>query len=340
MLKLKKIAILISIILLSLIFTSCKNEQVDKIEDYIIIEENIIIGEGTEYELDGILTLPEGIDKNLSAVVLVHGSGPSDMNETAYAYKPFKDIAEYLTSQGIAVLRYDKRTYSHNVKITAEIKNLTVKEETIEDAILAADLLKNDSRINNEKVFIIGHSLGGILAPRIDAEGGNFAGLIILAGSPRLFSEIWYDQAMNEIETLPDNQRNLGTAQVKEYMKFFNNFNNMTDEEAKNFSFMGATGYYFKDMDSHPVNDYLNNILKPMLIMQGEKDFQVFADKDFILYQELLQGRDNITFKLYPELNHFFITSTTGTINEYSTEDNVDLNVLKDIASWIKTILK
>src|SRR5690606_25620835 len=102
-----------------------------------LVEEGVIVGEGTPFELNGTLTLPKQNNGNLPAVVLVHGSGPSDQDETVYAYKPFRDLAWGLAQQGIAVIRYDKRTYAYGAKMAHEENNITVHEETVEDAIRA-----------------------------------------------------------------------------------------------------------------------------------------------------------------------------------------------------------
>lgn len=333
----KKTVIFILTAALIITMTACKKKGYQEEQVYEIMNEDIIIGKGTEWELNGMLTLPKNAAEKLPAVVLIQGSGGHDMDEAAFAYKPFKDIAEYLASRGIAVLRYDKRTFTYSSEMAKNYKDITIKEETIDDAIAAADLLKNDSRIASEKIFILGHSLGGMVAPRIDAEGGNFAGIIICAGSPRRLADIWYDQQIAELNTLPDDQKETWQAQIDECMGYFNQFKYMPDEETKKYTLVGASGYYYKDLDAYPSNEYLKNTDKPVLIMQGGKDFQVSADKDFMQYQELLQDKANVTFKLYPNLNHFFITSKTGTISEYTKRDTVNSEVLKDIADWIKT---
>jgi len=315
---------------------ACKTGQIKSQEiTYEVINEAITVGEGSEWELSGVLSLPANAKGKIPAVVLVHGSGPQDMDSTIYANKPFKDIAEYLASRGIAVLRYNKRTFTHPAKIMENFQDFTVKEETVDDAILAANILRNDSRINSEKIFLIGHSLGGMVAPRIDAEGGNFAGIIIFAGSPRRFADIWHDQALDAIALLSDSDKIIGQAQIAEIMGYFDMFADMTDEEAKQGILLNATGYYWKDLDSYPSNEYLVKTDKPVLIMQGGKDFQVLAEKDFAQYQTLLSGKANVTFKLYPELSHLFITSTTGTIDEYAIGGHVDFVVLDDIVNWI-----
>ena len=326
----KKLALLL---LCLFVFTACSGETTP----YGFTSEDIVVNAGTEYELQGLLTIPSGVKGKVPAVVLVHGSGGHDMDETAHAYKPFKDIADYLSANGIAVLRYDKRTFTHAAKMVENIGELTIKDETIDDAIAAAELLRADDRIDSDKIYLLGHSLGGMVAPRIDAESGNlFAGIIIWAGSPRTFGEIWIDQAEAELLTLPEDQHALGRQQIDTVKQLFADLPTISDAEAKEMYLLGATLYYYKDLDSHPAENYLRDMTKPILIMQGGKDFQVYADKDFAEYQRILDGKDNVTFKLYPELNHFFITSTTGTAAEYMKRDTVSEEVLKDITDWIK----
>ena len=329
----KKILLIFICLAISICFAGCKNESIDK--EYGILNEDIIIGEGTEYELEGILTLPEGVKGKVPAVVLVPGSGPSDKNLSRYNNSAFKDIADYLAKKGIASIRYDKKTYTYAEKIVDVIEEFTIKEEMMDDAVYASNLLKNDLRINNDKVFILGLSLGGMIAPRIDAEGGEFAGIIIMSGSPRKFSEILYDQNMAVVNSLEGENREKALQQLNDYMKPFDELETMSDEDAKKIILAGASGYYYKDLDSHPPEIYLKDSSKPIMILQGEKDFQVYADKDYVAYQEMLEGKVNVTFKLYPGLNHYLIKSTTGTVSEYQESNNVDETVLQDITNWI-----
>ena len=153
--------------------------------------EKITVGAGTDYPLKGLLTFPDDLSGPLPAVVMVHGSGASNMDEKVMKLKPFKDLAEGLAGHGVASLRYDKRTYAHGFKLIRQ-KNftVTVKEETIEDAILAIKMLKNDPRIDCDRIFILGHSMGAMLAPRIDAEGADVKGLILMAGTPNRLEDI------------------------------------------------------------------------------------------------------------------------------------------------------
>jgi hypothetical protein len=320
---------------------------------YEILEEKIIVGEGTPWELNGLLAMPKDAEGKVPAVVLIHGSGPSDMNGVPRAYPgwntPFKDIAEYLAEHGIAVIRYDKRTYSidHALELDRQFGgSFTVWHETIEDAVLAADILRSDARIDSDRIFIAGLSMGGMLAPRIHAEGGNFAGIISLAGSPRFFLEISKDQGfaanMEHIETLEGEEKEdalkLMQTYDEDFWDWWNEYLDLPDDEAKNTLVPGGgtSAYYWKDLQRNPASKFTEDITIPFLIMQGKADFQVYYDIDFVAWQELLAGRNNATFKLYEGLNHIFMVSTTGTIEEYAVPANVDRQVLADMAEWIK----
>ena len=183
-------------------------------------EEKIIVGKGTEFPLNGKLVLPENSEKPVPAVVFVHGSGSSDMDEKVMKLTPFKDLAEGLAKHGIASVRYDKRSFAHGRKMMKK-GDLTVREEVIEDAVLASEMLKNDPRIDPGKVFIIGHSMGAMLAPRIDAEGGNFKGLILLAGTLDTLEGVLFRQ-LDEMKNGKSKIMSwIASAQEKKFKKSF-----------------------------------------------------------------------------------------------------------------------
>ena len=308
-----------------------------------MIKENIVVGEGTKYPLKGILTLPEDRQTQVPAVVFVHGSGSSNMDEKVGKLTPFKDLAEGLAQLGIASVRYDKRSFAHPFKILRE-KIITVKEETIEDAILATELLKSDSRIDKDNIFIAGHSMGGMLAPRIDAEGGNYKGLILMAGSPRRLEEIMLDQNEAVMRSGKGLLQWFVNTQVAKISAMFEGMYELSDEEAKKKKVgNGTTLYYFKEMGEHQSSNYLVKLEKPILIMQGEKDFQATLENDFAAYKELLEDKKNVTFKVYENLNHLFVPSVYGNImkamKEYKVEQHIGKNVIKDLADWIFNVV-
>lgn len=301
-------------------------------------EKEIIVGENTRFPLKGKITSQKDV-KSETAVILVHGSGPQDMDETIFMNKPFRDIAWELAAQGIDVLRYDKRTYSHGSSFTQEdLDTFTVEQETIEDAILAAKLLKEKGYQN---IYLAGHSLGGMLSMRIEKDsGGIFSGIIVLAGSPRTLIDIIIDQNTNSIAMLTDEK------QIEESNKLIDAekdklsvFHSWSETELKENTVFGLPGFYAKDLLSFDTAELAREISKPILILQGSEDFQVFADKDFILWKEALAGFDNAEFILYEGLNHLFMVSqgeNKGTVDEYKIPSTVDKKVMDDIVSFIK----
>ena len=272
-----------------------------------MICEKIVVGEGTEYPLNGLLTLPDGAASPLPAVVMVHGSGPSNMDEKVMKLTPFKD---------------------------------TVKEETIDDALLAVALLKKDPRIDPERIYILGHSMGAMLAPRIDAEGGDVKGLILMAGTPCRLEEVVLRQLKQSSGGNPILKRIIGL-EYRIFAKKFDGLYQMPDEEAKKKKFAGNLSlYYFKEMGQKTAADYLLESRKPALILQGGKDFQVLAEDDFRRFRELLAGRENTIFRLYPDLNHIFVKGIYDDIlkasKEYKVERHIGDEVMDDIAAFIQ----
>ncbi|MCL2707636.1 MAG: alpha/beta fold hydrolase [Defluviitaleaceae bacterium] len=284
-------------------------------------EYPVVIGQGTDFPLKGILSVPDEFDGPLPAVVLVHGSGPGDMNLNAYGIAAFRDVAEYLSARGVAVLRYNKRTFEHGSKFSETFGNgFTVFEETIEDALRAKKLLEGDPRIDNEKIYVAGLSLGGMLAPRI-ASTGDFAGAIIMAGSPRSLIDIIRDQ----------NVYFVGLQEIGEEERAA-----ALDEAFEAIDRLAGERYYM-EMDEKPAANYLTNTDTPFLIMQGSKDFQVYADVDYALYKEIAGDKNNFTFRLYDGLTHLFTRSTMEypTTDDYIRGARVDEEPLADMLEWL-----
>lgn len=303
-------------------------------------EERIRIGSETAHPLNGVVSIPSQTAGKLPAVVLVHGSGPSNMDEKVGNNVPFKDLAVGLSDRGIAVLRYDKRTFVYGNEMKQN-PDLSVREETIEDAVLAADFLRNDSRIDHDRIYMIGHSLGGMLAPRIDAEGGNFAGLVIMGGSPRRFEELLIDQNHQVLESLNPFLKWIAQKQITSMSAKLTAIDNLSDEEAKAKKVLGkhVSAYYLKEMGEHSALNYLLQSEKPILILQGEEDFHVTVEKDFKGYEKALGAKTTVRFKLYPGLNHLFMPSVYGEIRkakkEYNVPQHVSPQVINDIADWV-----
>ena len=303
-----------------------------------MISEKVIVGKDSEYPLNGLLTLPDDLSKPVPAVVMVHGSGSSNMDEKVMKLTPFKDLAEGLAQHGVASLRYDKRSFAHGRKMMKE-GPITVKEETVDDAIKAVEMLKTDPRIDHDNVYILGHSMGAMLAPRIDAEGGDVKGLIMMAGSPYRMEDIVIRQLKQATQS-NSLMKFIGNLELKIFGKKFDGLYQMSEQEAKKKKFSGGVSlYYFQEMGRKTACDYLLENNKPVLIMQGGKDFQVLADDDYKEFEKQLSGRENTYFKLYPELNHLFVNGIYSDIlkasKEYSTERHIGDDVIQDIADFV-----
>ncbi len=302
-----------------------------------MICEKAVVGEGTEYPLNGLLTLPADRSGPAPAVVMVHGSGPSDMDEKIMKLTPFKDLAEGLAGHGVASLRYDKRTFAYGRRMAKA--GVTVKEETVDDAILAVGLLKRDPRIDRDRIFLLGHSMGAMLAPRIDAEGADVKGLILLAGTPYRLEEVVLRQ-MKQAGGSRSLLKWIGGLEYRLFAKKFAGLYEMSEEEAKKKRFAGNVSlYYFQEMGRKTAADYLLENKKPTLVMQGGKDFQVLAEDDFRRFRELLADRENTVFRLYPELDHAFVPALYDDIlkasKEYGAERRIGGDVTGDIAAFI-----
>ena len=301
--------------------------------------ETIVVGAGTKYPLNGLLTLPGDLSKPVPAVVMVHGSGASNMDEKVMKLTPFKDLAEGLARHGIASLRYDKRSFAHGLKMIRN-KSLTVKEETIEDAILAVKMLREDPRIDHSRIFILGHSMGAMLAPRIDAEGADVRGLIMMAGTPYRLEDIVLRQ-LRQAGRGKSLMSRIVRLEHAFYRRKFRGLYEMSDEEAKKKKFAGnLTLYYFKEMGQKTAADYLLASPKPVLILQGGRDFQVLAKKDYRGFRKALAGRARTWFRLYPELDHCFVEGIYDDIlkasREYKVERHIPEEVIGDIAKFVK----
>ncbi len=294
-------------------------------------EYEIVLGEGTDTPLKALVTLPENAQGPVPAVVLVHGSGASDRNEAIGGCYPFADIAHGLAKRGIAAIRYDKRTYTYgNAYTEEEVNAMTVEEEVLQDAQLAIEALDAQEGVDPERVVLVGHSLGGMLAPRIAAENADrIAGIVSLAGSARGYLDIVYDQNMDVAES--DAQRN----SIKREYRKVENVLSLKDDE----TLFGIPAPYLKDLYSHPVEDSLASLSVPILVLQGENDFQMHVE-DFRSWQDALADYAGPwEAEMLPDLNHLFVDdsaySRRGSVAEYLTEGHVDEGVLDRIASWI-----
>ncbi|MCD6358938.1 MAG: alpha/beta fold hydrolase [Dehalococcoidia bacterium] len=295
-------------------------------------ETECTVGTGN-WQLPATLTLPKGIGA-FPAVVLVHGSGPNDRDETIGPNRPFKDLAWGLATQGIAVLRYEKRTKQHPTKILDMIEDFTVNEETIEDALAAINMLGETEGIDPNRIFILGHSMGGMLAPRIASQSDEVDGLILLASNTKNLPDVILEQT-SYIFSLDGEISDDESKQLEEISNQVNKVKELDIDEGA--IVLGASRAYWADLMAYDPVKTASELTLPMLILQGERDYQVTME-DFDTWKESLAKQEGVSFKSYPNLNHLFIAgSDKSTPAEYSQSGNVAQAVINDIVGWIKS---
>ena len=286
-----------------------------------------------EWALPGTLALPAGAGP-FPAVVLVHGSGANDRDETIGPNKPFKDLALGLASRGIAVLRYDKRSKVHGAKLAA-VADFTVKQEVVDDVLDAVRVLRGNPKIDRARVFVIGHSLGGWLIPRIGAADPALAGLVVMAGPARSLEDAILDQtrylAMADGTITPDEQGRIDAAVALDAR-----VKALTPADAKNPGIIfGAPASYWLDLRGYDAPSAAKGVKPRLLVLQGERDYQVTM-AEFERWKTSLAGRASVTLRSYPDLNHLFMAGRGKSVpSEYETPGHVAEAVVTDIAAWI-----
>lgn len=265
--------------------------------------------------------------------MLVHGSGPNDRDESIGPNKPFKDLAWGLATQGIAILRYEKRTRQCVAEVILQADTLTLKEETVDDALAAAAYLRTVEGIAADRVFILGHSLGGMAAPRIGAKDAQLAGLILLAAGARDLTDMMVEQTeyLVSLDGAVTDDETKALADLRVQVDKVNALDFAPGE-----AILGAAKTYWADLLAYdPVKTALSLTL-PMLILQGERDYQVTME-DFAAWKAGLASRADVEFKSYAALNHLFIAGN-GQPNpsEYNIPGNVEQAVVDDIAKWVE----
>lgn len=304
--------------------------------DAPFIERDLVVGEG-QRTLPATLALPKGNDqasgKGVPAIVLVHGSGPHDRDETIGPNKPFLDIARGLAAQGIAVLRYEKRTKARPQDFAGG--DFGVDDETTNDAVLAVDALRKTEGIDPARIFVLGHSQGGMMAPRIAAISGHVAGLVLLAAPARPLLDILIEQnrrlAVLNDGKIDDAERGAINALIEQVRQ---TRDGKTTAATK--TVMGLPAGYWRSLEAVDAVAEARQLKLPMLLLQGARDIQV-VDADWQNWRDAFDGDAQATFKLYPALNHLGIAGEgEGSLAEYQQPGHVDAQLIKDVAAWVK----
>lgn len=311
-----------------------------------------------DIKLAGTLTIPEGTGP-FPAALLITGSGPQDRDEALLGHKPFLVIADHLTRNGIAVLRVDDRgiggsTGSVDASTTADFA---------QDALAGVRFLKKHAKIAPDRIGLIGHSEGGVVAPLAASQSSDVAFIIMLAGSGVPGSEILIRQGEligrasgsddEAVRRFADSQRRIfeairsekdpvaREARLRALIKeqFPPNMSEADQKEAMTAGLQqvdSAWFRYFLDYDPRPA---LRKVKVPALVLNGELDLQVPADQNIPEIEKALKeaGNPDVTIRRLAGLNHLFQPAKTGNLDEYAaSEITVDPAVLDLMTKWIR----
>lgn len=243
-----------------------------------------------------------GNAQNPPIVVMVHGSGPMDRDETVFANKTFRDLSCQLVARGVSTLRYDKRTLVYRDTVR------TIDDETIDDALSAIRLAHEYS----DRVYVLGHSLGAMVAPLIaERAADSVSGIIMMAAPARDMISV----VRQQVEVLmPGEATEADRRQAIDALR-------------------RQAPHYF--LPQHQV-ETAAALTTPVLIMQGERDYQVTMD-DFRLWKQALGANGNVTLRSYPALNHIFTEGEgQSTPQEYMVRKDIPEVVIDDICRFIR----
>ena len=287
--------------------------------------------------LRATLTLPAGPGP-FPAMVLVSGSGPNDQDESFQSDKPFRDLALGLALRGVATLRYDKRT--HDDPTAIDPKTFTATDEYVPDALAAIDLLEHRAPVDHHRIFVLGHSQGGTFAPRIAQQAPQVAGVVLLAAAAErpgaeLLRETRY------LATLPAPLGPQYATQVPHVASIAAQMDSpaLATESPSTRLFGGVGPAYYLDLQRYDPVATARAIPQPLLILQGDRDYEVTVTDDLDVWTKGLAGRRGVTVVQFGQADHLFIDGQgPPTPEDYDTPGVVDPAVISTIAKWVGTI--
>ncbi len=280
---------------------------------------------GGDCELPAALCLPDG-DRPVPGVVLVHGSGPHDRDQSIGPNRPFRDLAWGLATRGVATLRYEKRT--HGCPLAPAER--TVETVVVADAREAASVLADHDRVG--PVAVVGHSLGATLAPQI-ASGADADGVAMLAAAARPLSTLIREQV--EYITALDGEITDSEALARERVE-----GELERIETGDYGdgevLLGFSGTFWRSFREYDPVEVARSFDGPEAFLQGARDYQVSPERDFGQFRRALGDRGDATFRRYDGLDHLFMPGHGPSLpEEYRFPDNVAKEVVADLAAWL-----
>jgi dienelactone hydrolase len=280
--------------------------------------------------------LPDGAGP-FPAIVMVSGSGPNDRDETVGPNHPFLDLANGLARQGIATLRYDKATKVYGQSI--DPLTFTPTEEYVPDAVAAVGLLRQRRDIDPHRIVVLGHSQGGTFTPAIATTERAVAGIILMAAGAEPFGAAIVRQATYLAGLHPrDSETTAKLSQLRDQAALLDDPDLPLSTPASSL-FGGLGPRYWRDISrSDPVGT-ARSLAVPILLLQGERDYQVTVADDLARWEDGLAGKERFTEKRYAHADHYFLDGR-GPPNpaEYDVPATVSPQVVSDIATWMQSI--
>jgi len=312
--------------------------------------------------LAGTLTMPKSQPPH-PAVILITGSGPQDRDETIFGHKPFWVIADYLSRQGVAVLRYDDRGYAGS---TGNFASAT-SEDFAGDVRAAIAFLQKNSDIDPNQIGLIGHSEGALIAPMVAAQNKDVAFIVLLAAPGVVGEEILYEQAalMNKANGINDSLISWNRNFQKEFFRILKSepdsvkakamikemahkkLDELNDAEKQTLGLTeqeldsqinSFTSNWFRKFLTYDPIPALQRVACPILVLYGELDLQTPPEQNAKVIEQALKesGNKDFTVKVLPSLNHLFQTAATGSPKVYGIITETFAPVaLETMSSWI-----
>jgi fermentation-respiration switch protein FrsA (DUF1100 family) len=315
---------------------------------YPYVEEEVTYQNAEDaVTLAGTLTLPP-TGGPFPAVLLITGSGPEDRDESLFGHRPFLVLADYLTRRGIAVLRVDDRGVGGS---TGDVYQ-AASEDFARDVLAGVEYLKARSEIDPQRIGLIGHSDGGVIAALAAVDSNDVAFIVLMAGTGVPGDLVVEGQVASLLKAAGADQAVIDAAiqqqrRVMEVVKSETDPNlakkKLHDLGCPDSQVQALTSKWYYFFVTHDPQETLRKVKSPVLALNGDLDTQVLAQVNLPAIEQALRegGNPDFTVKQLPRLNHLFQTAQTGNINEYAfIEETMSPVALETMATWIETRTK
>ncbi len=331
--------------------------------EYIIEEVTFTNSKANNIKLAGTLTIPKNVKKPPVAI-LISGSGPQNRNEELLGHKPFLVLSDYLTNNGIAVLRYDDRGIAES---EGDFETAT-SFDFATDVEAAINYLKERKEFKKSEIGLIGHSEGGLIAPIVASRNKEVAFNILLAGTGVIGREVMESQAWEigrkmgatdevlqfnksitaKLYDVINNETDIAKIESEAKKSLIKYKDSLTEEKSPYAMYIsdaainqvagiGKNKWMYTFIRTNP-QDYLSKVTCPVLALNGSKDLQVLPKLNLKGIESALKKANNndVTITELEGLNHLFQTAETGLITEYGTiEETFSPTALVIIKDWI-----